>query len=205
MSSLSLFSTQISTGLLATKGLARLNTELEDEARKLAQVDAAGIEWSAENYPSGYTSYSSMSELHRVSSTFRKLEGYLRPHVNRMADRLDFDLAGRKLEMTQCWVNVNAQHAYHGLHLHPIATISGTYYVTTPKGSGPIKFEDPRLGLFMARPPLKSRAHADNKPFVSVAPKAGHFVLFESWLRHEVVPNRTKAERISVSFNWNWF
>jgi uncharacterized protein (TIGR02466 family) len=30
-------------------------------------------------------------------------------------------------------------------------------------------------------------------------------VLFESWLRHEVVPNRTDAERFSISFNYNWF
>jgi uncharacterized protein (TIGR02466 family) len=30
-------------------------------------------------------------------------------------------------------------------------------------------------------------------------------VLFESWLRHEVMPNPTEAERISVSFNYSWF
>jgi uncharacterized protein (TIGR02466 family) len=34
---------------------------------------------------------------------------------------------------------------------------------------------------------------------------AGRLVLFESWLRHEVVMNRVAAERVSVSFNYNWF
>jgi uncharacterized protein (TIGR02466 family) len=34
---------------------------------------------------------------------------------------------------------------------------------------------------------------------------AGSLLLFESWLRHEVAPNGVKAERISVSFNYNWF
>jgi len=29
-------------------------------------------------------------------------------------------------------------------------------------------------------------------------------ILFESWLRHEVVSNRVDAERISISFNFNW-
>jgi hypothetical protein len=29
--------------------------------------------------------------------------------------------------------------------------------------------------------------------------------LFESWLRHEVVANPVAAERVSVSFNYNWF
>jgi uncharacterized protein (TIGR02466 family) len=34
---------------------------------------------------------------------------------------------------------------------------------------------------------------------------AGQVLLFESWLRHEVVPNPVGADRISVSFNYNWF
>ena len=35
--------------------------------------------------------------------------------------------------------------------------------------------------------------------------RSGRLVLFESWLRHEVSANLTRAERISVSFNYNWF
>jgi len=30
-------------------------------------------------------------------------------------------------------------------------------------------------------------------------------VLFESWLRHEVAANRDARERVSISFNYNWF
>jgi uncharacterized protein (TIGR02466 family) len=33
---------------------------------------------------------------------------------------------------------------------------------------------------------------------------AGHIVLFESWLRHEVLANPVAAERVSVSFNYQW-
>jgi uncharacterized protein (TIGR02466 family) len=32
---------------------------------------------------------------------------------------------------------------------------------------------------------------------------AGSLLLFESWLRHEVVPNQA-GERISISFNYGW-
>ncbi|MGH8020115.1 MAG: putative 2OG-Fe(II) oxygenase [Opitutaceae bacterium] len=35
--------------------------------------------------------------------------------------------------------------------------------------------------------------------------QAGTVVLFESWLRHEVSPHPVDAERISISFNYNWF
>jgi uncharacterized protein (TIGR02466 family) len=41
--------------------------------------------------------------------------------------------------------------------------------------------------------------------WVTVAAKAGQLVMFESWLRHEVPPNPTRSERVSVSFNFNWF
>ena len=40
---------------------------------------------------------------------------------------------------------------------------------------------------------------------MTVAADAGTVVLFESWLRHEVSPNPVATERVSVSFNFNWF
>ncbi len=105
--------------------------------------------------------------------------------------------------MTDCWVNIMPQLVVHSLHLHPLATISGTYYVQTPRGCPGLKFEDPRLDRYMAAPPR--RADATRQPWHIVPAEAGTFVLFESWLRHEVPPNPKPAERISISFNYNWF
>jgi uncharacterized protein (TIGR02466 family) len=39
---------------------------------------------------------------------------------------------------------------------------------------------------------------------VTYEARAGNLILFESWLRHEVAPNRVAAERVSVSFNYDW-
>ncbi len=105
--------------------------------------------------------------------------------------------------MTDCWVNIMPHQVVHGLHLHPLSTISGTYYVRTPRGCAGIKFEDPRLDRFMAAPPR--RPDAKNRPWVVLPAEAGHLVLFESWLRHEVAPNPLQTDRISVSFNYGWF
>ncbi len=74
-----------------------------------------------------------------------------------------------------------------------------------PAGSPGIKFEDPRLDRFMAAPPRKLDAGLQARPWITFPATAGKLILFESWLRHEVVPNRIEAERISVSFNYNWF
>ena len=80
--------------------------------------------------------------------------------------------------------------------------ISGTYYVDVPEGSSAIRFEDPRLGLMMAAPPRRPKARPDLRTFVSVTPRTGTVLLWESWLRHEVQMNTASTDRISVSFNY---
>jgi len=204
----SLFPTRVYSARLAPRGSgpnSNLNARLLRECRQLSIDDGGGRAWSRTNYPGGYTSYSSVSRLHQISPTFANLEKRIDGHVRRFAAALDFDLAGRKLVMTDCWVNVMTRQVVHGLHLHPLASISGTYYVRTPRGCSGLKFEDPRLDRYMAAPPRRIRARRDNQVWVTIPAEQGNVVLFESWLRHEVAPNQTEAERISVSFNYSWF
>jgi len=202
---MSLFPTRVYTRKISRGASDDLNARLLRECRALAVEDSAGIAWSETNYPGGYTSYNSLARLHRMSPTFARLQKRIDADVRRFTRALDFDLAGRKLEMTDCWVNVMTRQVVHGLHLHPLASISGTYYVRTPRGCSGLKFEDPRLDRYMAAPPRKTRARRDNQVWVTLPAESGRLVLFESWLRHEVVPNPTEAERISVSFNYSWF
>ena len=198
------FSTAVYSEPLQKIGFKRLNDELATECDQLCDFDDAGREWSETNYPGGYTSYASMNELHRFSSTFEGLERKLSKHVRAYAKALDFDLKGREVYMTDCWVNMMPPGTTHGLHLHPLSFISGTYYVRTPEGCPGIKFEDPRLDRFMAAPPRKSKVSPANQTFVTYPAVAGNVVLFESWLRHEVPANQSDEERISISFNYAW-
>ncbi|MBI3678216.1 MAG: hypothetical protein HY243_16525 [Proteobacteria bacterium] len=43
---------------------------------------------------------------------------------------------------------------------------------------------------------------ATNAPFISVAPRAGTILIWESFLRHEVPLNSARQKRVSVSFNF---
>jgi uncharacterized protein (TIGR02466 family) len=200
-----LFPTQVYVARLQPAGWQALNRRLQQEALQLREDDRAGRAWSATRYPGGYTSYGSVSHLHQVSPTFATLERRLQRHVAAFARALEYDLDGRELSMTDCWVNIMPRAVTHSLHLHPVSTISGTYYVRTPKGSPGLKFEDPRLERFMAAPPRRSDCRQENQPWVTIPASAGNVVLFESWLRHEVPPNPVASERISISFNFNWF
>jgi len=199
-----LFPTYIYSRPLQRSGSLPFNRQLLNESRQLREDDHAGRRWSARNYPGGYTSYGSVHQLQRFSPTFAELREKLTRHVKAFAAAAHWDLAGRPLEMTDCWVNIMARQVVHGLHLHPQSVLSGTYFIQVPRGSPGIKFEDPRLDRFMAAPPRKVDAPPADKPWVTLPAVAGDIVLFESWLRHEVAPNQSMAERVSVSFNYNW-
>lgn len=185
--------------------LRKFLKEIRSDLSKIREYDIEGQEWSLENYPGGYTSYSSLCELHQFSSTFAELEGLLDKHVKRFAKSLDIDLKQCELSMTECWANMMPELCVHSGHIHPLSTISGTFYVDVPKGASPLKFEDPRLPGFMGSAPRKADAKKANLRHISIPASPGQVTLFESWLRHEVPPSKVKKERVSVSFNYNWF
>jgi uncharacterized protein (TIGR02466 family) len=198
----SFFATRVHAASLPRGRAAVLNAQLRRECRQLQQEDLAGRRWSRSNYPGGFTSYASAHRMHRHSPTFARLERWIDGQVARFARELEFDLDGKTLAMTDCWVNIMPRGVSHGLHLHPLSVISGTYYVQVPRGSPGLKFEDPRLDRFMCAPARRADAALANRPWVTLPAAPGNLLLFESWLRHEVVTNNTVGERISISFNY---
>jgi uncharacterized protein (TIGR02466 family) len=179
-----------------------LNGDLERAALSIAQEDRAGRRWAKEHGYKGYTSYASLDDLPLRAPAFADLVKQLDRHVRDFAKALEFEMAGRKLALDSLWVNVMDRGAVHTAHIHPHSAISGTYYVALPKGSSSIRFEDPRLAMMMAAPPKRESARRANQTFVTVVPKPGTLLLWESFLRHEVPQNAAKGARISVSFNY---
>lgn len=190
---------------LLKRGSDKFAKELLADCYQLREYDKEGRRWSKSNYLGGYSSYNSISNIHEVSTSFIELERAITKHVNRFARALDYDLGERQLVMTDCWLNIMPHGTVHGMHLHPLSTISGTFYVQVPKNASAIKFEDPRLSSFMAMPPRVENPQPRNVQYVKLNPQAGNVVLFESWLRHEVGANPSKGDRVSISFNYNWF
>ena len=185
----------------ALTGTGRLNQDLELAAFSLAENDRAGQRWCAKHGYAGYTSYGSLADLPDRSPPFARLKRLIEQHAARFARELRWDLRGGKPLCDTMWVNVLSEGGSHSSHIHTNAVLSGTYYVKSPEGAGPIVFEDPRHALMMAAPPRKSSAPRPLRTYVSQQPSPGLLVLWESWLRHEVPLNRAEGERISVSFN----
>jgi len=188
--------------------IGRRSLDLVDVLRAtcfaIAAEDAAGQSWCREHGYRGYTSYASLDDLPRRASVFADLVRLIDPKVAAFARSLDLDLGRRRLALDSFWINVLEPGGHHAAHVHPHSVVSGTFYVDVPKGASAIRFEDPRLGLMMAAPPRRPTARLANRTFVSVEPKAGTLLLWESWLRHEVPVNTARRQRVSLSFNYRW-
>ena len=167
---------------------------LAHSIRSLASDDQAGGRWSREHRYSGYTSYASLADLPKRDPAFADLAKLLTRHAARFAQDCAFDL-DRKPRLDSLWANLLKSGGHHSGHIHPHSLISGTFYVEAPTGSGAIRFEDPRLPLMMAAPPRPDT-------FVTIAPRSGLLLMWESWLRHEVLPGNGRGERLSISFNF---
>ncbi|WP_294299775.1 TIGR02466 family protein [uncultured Sphingomonas sp.] len=178
----------------ADLGDTTLVDELADACRDLASEDRAGRAWSKQHGYRGYTSYASLDDLPLRDPRFEDLVRLLNRHVAAFAKECGFEL-GKKLKLDSLWVNVLKPGGTHSGHIHPHSVVSGTVYVAVPPGSGALKLEDPRLPMLMAAP-----ARPDT--FVYAEPQVGSVFLWESWLRHEVMPNAAKQDRISISFNY---
>ena len=171
-----------------------LLSDLAHSIRTLAEDDEAGRRWSREHHYSGYTSYASLDDLPKRDPAIAELVKLLTRHAATFAKECAFDLP-RKPRLDSLWVNLLKAGGHHSGHIHPHSIISGTFYVEVPQGSGSIRFEDPRLPVMMAAPPRSGT-------FVTVEPRAGLLLMWESWLRHEVLAGTGKGERLSISFNF---
>ncbi|MEM9765272.1 MAG: 2OG-Fe(II) oxygenase family protein [Pseudomonadota bacterium] len=102
----------------------------------------------------------------------------------------------------EAWANVSREGNYNSVHDHPMAHLSGVYYVSctgldpTIPTAGRLELLDPRVAINQMR--LKGSIY-EGRYVIDPAP--GLMVFFPSWLKHIVHPYRGTGERISISFN----
>ena len=176
--------------------------ELEASCWMIEEGDTAGHEWCEEKGYPGYTSYASLDDLPKRAPAFGELEAQLLARAKKASVELGWDLEGRRITLDALWINILGEGGTHSGHIHPGSILSGTIYIAVPEGAGAIRFEDPRLANMMAAPPLRDETAEDQSRFVYVDPKPGNVLMWESWLRHEVMASRSGDARISISFNF---
>ena len=180
-----------------------LTEALEAACWMIEDGDQAGHDWcEAEGYP-GYTSYASLNDLPERAPAFADLLKELDAMALSFAKAQFWELGRAKLVCDSLWINILGEGGHHSGHIHPNSVISGTCYVAVPTGAGQIKFEDPRVPMMMAAPKLSPDAPSAQKRFFYISPSAGDVLMWESWLRHEVMASQSELARISISFNYS--
>jgi uncharacterized protein (TIGR02466 family) len=84
---------------------------------------------------------------------------------------------------------------YHSTHAHPLSSFSGVFYLNVPENSSSIRFHDPR--------PYKdftSYSLSQNYLTHDINPQVGLFLIWQSWIPHEVLKNYSDG-RITAVFN----
>ena len=100
------------------------------------------------------------------------------------------------------WINVNSKNDFNVPHVHPNSLVSAVYYVKVPNNSGKLVFDNPiSQHNFIISSDAIQNFNTLNSSIWSIQPNEGELVMFPSWLKHWVEPNRSEDERISLAFN----
>jgi uncharacterized protein (TIGR02466 family) len=82
---------------------------------------------------------------------------------------------------------------FHQTHSHPNSILSGVFYLNVPDNSSSLRFYDPR-------PYKEFIAYTSDTPYVNydIKPQKGLFLIWQSWLPHEVLVNSSYGRTTAV-------
>ena len=85
---------------------------------------------------------------------------------------------------TAVWFNISPKNAHHRWHSHGGASSIGVFYIQIPESSGNIEFK-----------------HKDK--VISITPYEGLLLIAPAGIQHQVLPNNSNYDRISMAFNFD--
>ena len=116
------------------------------------------------------------------------------------------ELPPRKLEVADSWINVFPPGAQESQHTHDGRLLSCSYYVDAPENCGYIVFPDAIAVRRSYREFTGTTGEGlMTRPEIAIEPKPGRLVMFESWMPHAVLCNKSDEVRISIAINLKGF
>lgn len=174
----------------------------------LSNAESLRLRWSPEAAPITFDGlvFTRPDLLSLPDAPIRALDRLFRQAVLRAVESLSGRPSGmdpRSLTF-ESWASIGKSGAALGVHNHPMASLSGVLCVDPGEEapgwpeSGILRFYPP---AFAAPPfPGEMRSPWSARSF-DVAHRAGHLVMFPSFLHHEALPYKGERERIVVAFN----
>ena len=105
-----------------------------------------------------------------------------------------------KFNIIKSWANLHKpNHSAHA-HSHANSMFSGVLYLDTPKDSGAIRFY--RGGDASYYIPKDSDYNDVIGTQIELTPEEKDVIIFMGWQKHSVLQNKSKEDRVSLSFNY---
>ncbi len=109
-----------------------------------------------------------------------------------------------EFRITSMWINVNLKGDYNISHNHPNSHFSAVFWVRIPESSGKLEFTSPHgfthnLEILNYSDDFRNRVNSHTSFYFE--PEEGTILLFPASLYHDVSPNESNSDRISVAFN----
>ena len=186
------FSTQIAT--------IDASEVLSCARRKFDAVDFS--KYSKDEYKHGQTTYFDDAAEYAKDPDLAELHYLVCNSVEVFAQQQGVDIKRLQCCVTEMWLNRMMADASHAKHVHGSSHYSGTLYVNSPEGAGPIRFHSPLDALWKFCPlPVADEGNPYTCSYVTHEPTPGKMLAWNSWLDHEVLPGSFSGFRDSISFN----
>jgi len=178
-----------------------------EKAADLNKKIMVGVEKTKNNEPNTmpdswscdlYTTMGSPTTL-LEHKEYKPLRDVIMHELNEFARDLNLNIDQFPLRITDCWLNVYGEGHAQEVHNHANSVLSGIYYVKAPEGSGALVIQSPYADSMFSAPVIQNDGL--NLLHINVQPQEGMMILFRSFVKHSVKPNRIKEERISIAFN----
>ena len=148
----------------------------------------------------GYKNNFSTSSNNNIPNTeiFKELESFIKDVSISFAKTLHFKKAPSNVRLFFSEMNNGDNHS---THTHPNSIFSGVFYLNAPPNSASIRFHDPRqYQNFILYDTVENPGSLVT---FEIKPQKGLFLIWQSWIPHEVLKNLSNG-RTTVVFNI-WF
>ena len=112
------------------------------------------------------------------------------------------------VKLSNAWFNINRRDGLNVRHNHPGSMYSGVVWLKAPENGGNFVLSEESSRAMIQSEAFYGRHKDPNnvQPHWSVQnwiqPQEGKLCVFPSFLEHEVLPNNSDEDRISLSFNF---
>lgn len=129
----------------------------------------------------------------------------IRPNVEEYMESLT-PMCAYSIRSTEAWMNVYYEHGYQEIHDHafPNRSFSCSYVLEFPQETEPggqLVFENTAFPIIQSTGINRVFASFNYEKFIpELTP--GTLVIFPAWVKHYVLPNRSKQRRVTLTANF---